>query len=158
MFEVYIDESGVHAGSRVVTVAAYLARPEQWAAFTEEWLREIAPIKVYHAADAAGCHGEFQGWTQERVAEAAKRALPIIPKHTLGAVAAGIQLEDYEAALKEKPHLRPLLGEPYGACLRRLLLVGRSDEPLECLIQSIRRFIRLGFGHPLNEAAALAWV
>ena len=123
VFKVYIDESGIHDGSPVVTVAAYLARPKQWAAFTSEWLRAIKPIKVYHAADAANCHGEFEGWTPQQVADLAKRALPIIPKHTANAVAAAIQMDDYNAALKDKPHLKPLLGTPYGACLQWVLTI-----------------------------------
>jgi hypothetical protein len=123
VFKVYIDESGIHEGSPVVTVAAYLARPKQWAAFTSEWLRAIKPIKVYHAADAASCHGEFEGWTPERVADLAKRALPIIPKYTANAVAAAIQMDDYNAALQDKPHLKSLLGTPYGACLQWVLTI-----------------------------------
>ena len=112
VFKVY------HDGSPVVTVAAYLARPKQWEVFTKEWVRAIQPAKIYHAADAANCRGEFKGWTPQQVAEMAKRALPIIPKHTEMAVANGIHMGDYEAALKNKPQLRKLLGEPYGACLQ----------------------------------------
>ena len=46
VFSVYLDESGTHDGSPVVTVAACLARPEQWGEFTTEWLAR--PI---HGAD-----------------------------------------------------------------------------------------------------------
>ena len=123
VFKVYIDKSGTHDGSPVVTVAAYLARPKQWAAFTSEWRHAIRPINVYHAADAANCHGEFEGWTPQQVADLAKRALPIIPKHTANAVAAAIQMDDYNAALKGKRRLKALLGTPYGACLQWVLTI-----------------------------------
>lgn len=123
VFKIYLDESGIHDGSPVVTVAAYVARPKQWGAFTSEWRRTIRPIKVYHAADAANCRGAFEGWTKEDVAALAKRALPIIPKHTRLAVAAGIQMDDYEAALKGRSHLKDLFGEPYGACLQWVLTI-----------------------------------
>ena len=106
MLKVYIDESGIHDGSPVVTVGAYLARPKQWAAFTEEWSRAIKPINVYRAADAASCRGEFKGWSKVEVAALAERVLPIIPKHTELAMAAGINLRDYAAALKGRDHLR----------------------------------------------------
>jgi Protein of unknown function (DUF3800) len=121
MLKVYIDESGIHDGSPVVTVGAYLARPKQWAAFTEEWSRAIKPINVYRAADAASCRGEFKGWSKVEVAALAERVLPIIPKHTELAMAAGINLRDYAAALKGRDHLRRQLGEPYGACLHWVL-------------------------------------
>lgn len=121
VFKVYIDESGVHDTSPVVTVAAYLARPKQWEAFTKEWVRAIKPIKVYRASDAATCHGEFEGWTPSQVAEMAKRVLPIIPKHTASAVAVAIHLGDYAEAVKDKPDVREAIGEPYGACLQWVL-------------------------------------
>ena len=123
VFKVYVDESGVHGSSPVVTVAAYLARPKQWEAFTKEWKRAIRPIQVYHATDAANCRREFDGWKPEQVAELAARALPIIPKHVGMAVAVGIQMDDYKAALKERPELMSLLGEPYGACLQWVLTI-----------------------------------
>jgi hypothetical protein len=118
VLQVYLDESGTHYGSPVVTVAAYVARPGQWEAFTAEWTAAIHPIRVYHATDAANCRGEFADWTPAQVADLAKRALPIIPKHTFFAVAVGINLYDYSEAIKENPHLKSLLGEPYGACLQ----------------------------------------
>lgn len=123
VFKTYIDESGIHEGSPVVTVAAYMARPKQWQAFTSAWRRAIKPIKIYHATDAANCRGEFEGWTPQQVAGLAKRALPIIPEHTEMAVAVGIQMEDYRAALQGKPDLKRLLGEPYGACLQWVLTI-----------------------------------
>lgn len=121
VFEVYLDESGTHDGSPVITVAAYLARPDQWAAFTQEWVQAISPAQVYHATDAANCRGEFDGWTPDQVAEVAKKALPLIPKHTLSAFAIGIHMDDYRVALKDKPEVRKALGEPYGCCLQWLL-------------------------------------
>jgi hypothetical protein len=105
-------ESGIHEGSPVVTVAAYLSRPRQWVAFTKEWQRTIRPIKCYHAADAAACHGEFEGWTPAQVADLAKRALPIIPRRTEMGIAIGIQMEHFEEALKGRPILRKQIGTP----------------------------------------------
>lgn len=137
VLQVYMDESGTHDGSPVVTVAAYVARPEQWEAFTAEWTAAIHPIRTYHATDAASCRGEFAAWTPAQVADLAKRALPIIPQHTFFAVAAGINLLDYKRAIKEKPELKKLLGEPYGACLQwamatilRMRSEARSSEPI----------------------------
>jgi len=117
VIRVYLDESGIHEGSPVVTVAAYLARPKDWMRFTSEWKRAIKPAKCYHATDAAACQGEFKGWTPDQVIELPKRALPIIPRYTEMGVAIGIQMQDFEVALKGRPTLRKQLGSPYGACL-----------------------------------------
>jgi hypothetical protein len=63
VFKVYLDESGIHAGSPAITVAAYIVHPKNWEAFTRKWKRAIGLIEVYHAVDAANCRGEFRDWT-----------------------------------------------------------------------------------------------
>jgi hypothetical protein len=50
VLRVYLDESGVHDGSPIVTVAGYIGRPKEWRAWTSRWVRTLRPIKVYHAA------------------------------------------------------------------------------------------------------------
>ena len=150
VLKVYLDESGTHEGSPVITVGAYIARPKQWEAFTKAWRRAIRPIEVYHAADAANCHGEFEGWTSGAVAKLAARALPLIPKHTNFAMAAGINLRDYEAALKGKAHLRRFLGEPYGACLQWTLSAILRTKAVEGNREQI------AFFHEENDYAAEA--
>ena len=121
VLEVYIDESGIHDRSPVVIVAAYAAQPEQWATFTQEWIDAIKPAIAWHATDASACKRGFKGWTQEQVAAAAERALPLIPKHVESGLAIGIQMEDFEEALHGRPELREILGTPYGACLHWLM-------------------------------------
>jgi hypothetical protein len=37
LFEMYMDETGTHESAPVVGAAAYLARSEQWEAFTAAW-------------------------------------------------------------------------------------------------------------------------
>lgn len=39
--KVAMDESGVHDGSPVLTVAAYVARPEQWRNWTKRHLQHV---------------------------------------------------------------------------------------------------------------------
>jgi hypothetical protein len=40
-----MDESGVHDGSPVIAVAAYVARPRQWQDWTKRWNVAKRPIK-----------------------------------------------------------------------------------------------------------------
>ena len=72
MLKAYMDESGIHDGSPVLCVGAYLGRPAQWRDWTKAWnlaKRQACkalgkPVfKVYHATDAANCEGEFEDWT-----------------------------------------------------------------------------------------------
>ena len=115
--KVFLDESGVHDTSPVVTVAAYMARPKQWESFTKAWRLAIRPAKVYHATDAANLRGEFRGWSTAQVAATCARALPIINQNVMVGIAAGIQMNDFREALKDRPDLLRIFGSPYGACL-----------------------------------------
>ena len=46
MLKIYMDESGTHDGSPVVTVGAYMARPKEWAGWTTKWNIAKKP-KIY---------------------------------------------------------------------------------------------------------------
>jgi hypothetical protein len=60
VLKAYMDESGVHDNSPVLTVAAYLGRPLVWQKWTRRWNVTKRPIKVFRATDAANLRGEFQ--------------------------------------------------------------------------------------------------
>jgi hypothetical protein len=126
----YIDESGIHQGSPVLSVAGYFAPPKIWREFTKEWRRTLLPrgIKVFHASDCQALQGEFEGWKAEDRDELVKRLLPIIPKYNLVGVAIVLVLRDFYAALADKPDLIPLIGAPYGACLQWLLRTARKKR------------------------------
>ena len=145
MLEVFIDESGTHGGSPVVVVAAYLARPEQWAAFTAAWNDAIRPAVAWHATDAAACKEHFEAWTPTEVAVVAKRALPLIPKHVESGIAIAIQMQDFEEALRGRPELRAQIGTPYGACLHWLMATILKEKAEAGNVD------RVAFFHETNE-------
>jgi hypothetical protein len=118
-----MDESGTHNGSPVVTVAAYLGRPSAWRDWTAKWSRILRPIKVYHAVDAQHCRGEFDGWTPAQVGELVEKLLPITANADIGAVSASIYTKVYEQYLTGRDDLRAIFGEPYIACLQRVMHV-----------------------------------
>jgi hypothetical protein len=78
VLKVAMDESGVHDGSPVLTVSAYVGRARQWEAWTKLWNVTKRPIKVYHATDAANLRGEFESWSEPQVTELVKKLLPLI--------------------------------------------------------------------------------
>ncbi len=150
VLKVYLDESGIHDGSPVVTVGAYMARPRQWQAFVRRWRAAIRPIKVYHSAEAASLHGEFEGWTSEQVGALCARALPIIPDNVLVGVGIGIHLHHFDDALRPHPDLREAFGTPYTACLHWVmatLLQAKAEQ------QSAER---IAFFYEENDFAAEA--
>jgi len=81
VIKVYMDESGTHDGSPVVTVAAYYAKPKVWRDFTKDWNTRKRPIKIFHAVDCQNLENEFSGWKPKRRDEFVKQLLPVIPAH-----------------------------------------------------------------------------
>jgi hypothetical protein len=121
VFRVYIDESGIHDGSPVLTVGAYLARPKVWRNWTKKWNAAKRPIKVYHAADAANLEGEFEDWSKEQVGQLAAKLLPIIANDELAGMVIGINLDQFRDAVVGQPRLSVLLGNPYTSCFHWLV-------------------------------------
>jgi len=60
----YLDDSGKHAGSRITTVAGFVASAEQWKAFEEQVEPLFAEygVTVLHATELHHTEGEFKGW------------------------------------------------------------------------------------------------
>ncbi|MFL5269815.1 MAG: hypothetical protein ACJ8AH_25025, partial [Stellaceae bacterium] len=46
VFQIVVDESGTHALSPTLAVAAYVGRPDDWRKFTSEWNRQKKPINA----------------------------------------------------------------------------------------------------------------
>ena len=124
VLKVYLDESGVHDGSPVLTVAAYIARPRTWQAWTKKWNAAKRPIKIYHAADAANLRGEFRGWTHDRVDELVKKLLPTIVGAELRGIVIGIQMDEFRKAIAGRDDLlemfRVLTSHVFSGSLRSL--------------------------------------
>jgi hypothetical protein len=118
VLKAYMDESGTHAGSPVVTVAAYFARPRVWQGWTKEWNRAKRPIKVVHASDCNNLTGEFAGWDRERRDAWVAELLPVIPRHRIMGVAVGIHMDAFHREMQSRPDLRKLFGTPYTACFQ----------------------------------------
>src|SRR5216683_2421607 len=115
---VFIDESGVHDDSPVVTVAMYAGQPTDWRLFVKNWNAAKKPIKIIHAADCANRTGEFEGWDRDRRNAFAAQLLPVLPSHNIVGVAVGINLEHFRAAMAAHPELAEMVGTPYSACFQ----------------------------------------
>ncbi|MCZ6495804.1 MAG: DUF3800 domain-containing protein [Alphaproteobacteria bacterium] len=122
VFRGYLDESGIHEGARVVSVAGYFARPKEWKRFTHDWTRVLKPagIKCFHATDCQALEGEFKGWSADDRDELVKRLLPIIPRYAVG-FARALVLDDFHEALEGRNDLKEIIEDPYKLCFQLLL-------------------------------------
>lgn len=122
VIRMFVDESGIHDGSPVIAVAAYIARPLKWQKFTSEWRRVIRPagIDVFHATDCNALQGAFKGWDREERDKLVARLMPIVPRYAFG-YAVVVKLSEVEAMLETRPELRKYHRDPYQACFQWVL-------------------------------------
>lgn len=148
----FIDESGTHDGSPVLTVAAYVGRPSKWNEFTKLWNRRKFPIRVYHAADAQNLYGEFSGWTAERRDALVAKLLPTLTEIELDGFIFGTQLFALDEAIRNHPGLRIYRDPPtaYGAAFYWLTI-----KVLESY-SAVGNSERIAFFHEQNNFAAHA--
>jgi hypothetical protein len=115
MIRIYMDESGTHDGSPVVTVGAYLGQPNDWKRFTRKWQHALGSLPYFHASDCQALRGVFEGWTREDRDALVIRLLGILRESPFAGQAVGINMLDYDAALASRENLKRLFGTPYGA-------------------------------------------
>jgi uncharacterized protein DUF3800 len=128
VIKLFVDESGIHEGSPIVSVAGYMARGLTWQKFTTEWRRTLKPkgINIFHATDCANLQGDFKGWTVDERDNLMKRLLPIIPKYAFG-YAIAVKLTEVEKLLEARPELRKFHKDPYAVCFQWLLMSVIND-------------------------------
>ena len=152
LFEAYFDESGTHRGSAGVAVAGYIARPEQWIAFDEEWRKALADndLDFFHMADCEAGAQLYRGWSRERRESLFVRLADITNKHALASIGCVIDRPDYE---KHAPRqIQRLYGGLYGVaasiCGQSAAAVAKqlSDDP----------WIEFVFEHAPKDTGAVA--
>lgn len=118
ILKTYMDESGIHDGAAVVAVAGYISRPKYWRAWTKDWNAAKRPVKVFHSTDCANFRGEFEGWDKDRRDAFVAKLLPILPRHELGGIVIGIDMNTFKQEIGNHPEIKRMFGEPYTACFQ----------------------------------------
>jgi hypothetical protein len=144
LLKAFMDESGTHDQSPVLTVGGYIGTAKEWRSFTKEWNRQLRPVKVYHSTDCQNLRGEFEGWSPTQRDAFVIRMLKVIRDANIGGVIVGIVMRDYEEAISKYPDLQ-MLGRPYTTCFH---------WAIETVIQDLWRHNmhnRLAFIHEIND-------
>jgi uncharacterized protein DUF3800 len=141
----FLDESGIHDGSPVLTVAAYVGRPQVWRAWTRKWSAAKRPIEVFHAVDCANLRNEFDGWKDSRRDAFVAKLLPVIGAADLDGAVIGIHLGEFRRAVRDYEDVRAALGDPYVACFQWLV----QTVVERCELR--RHGERLAFVHEAND-------
>jgi hypothetical protein len=150
VLKIYLDESGTHDNSPVVTVGAYVGRPQEWQAWTKKWNVAKRPIEVVHATDAQSLHGEFEGWSKPDRDELVKRLLPVIVNANFPGIVIGIHMDAFREALHGHDDLTSIFGTPYGACFQWLV---QSVMYLQARTRNQERIIFVHEGNDYQKEA-----
>lgn len=149
MLKVYLDESGTHDNSPIVTVSAVFAKPSVWKKWTKDWNQAKGPINVFHAVDCHNQSGEFSQMSREARINLTKKILPIIPKYDIGLSLSGIDRQQLNKALRNRTDVLRWFGHPYLACLHWLI-------PNVCKKARIDGHEKVKFFHEENQFQKLA--
>jgi len=117
VFEIFIDESGVHGDeSPVVSAGAFLGSKRSWIDFTKDWNRAKKSLPVYHSVDAANLTGAFKGWSEEKRDKLFIKLAGIISEYRLLSFAIGFNMTDYRKVSAEFPDQVMSEAEVYDMC------------------------------------------
>lgn len=92
MLEAYLDESGIHDGATICTVAGYFGRQNHWGRFERDWRSILSkfkiPLRKFHAKNMINSH-RHQPMLRE-LADA-------IARHKIYPVSAGLVVPDFQS-------------------------------------------------------------
>lgn len=121
IIDIYIDESGTHDSSEMMTIGGLVGRPTQWNYFDRRWAKMLKKrgIPYFHTKSLMDTHKPFKGWNRVRKAELINRAGDIQRNHTMFGFSVALCRSDYDEFYKsgERPKKIPL-DTMYGLCFR----------------------------------------
>ncbi|WP_457935790.1 DUF3800 domain-containing protein [Mesorhizobium sp. 10J20-29] len=101
VIEVYLDETGTDHASQIIGVSAVWATKEDWSAWTIDWIKAKAPIRIHHSVDCHGRHGEWEGWSKPDRDKYVLRILPVIRNHYIRGIVAAVDKREINRILSE---------------------------------------------------------
>lgn len=101
MFEVYLDESGVHESASVCVISGYFGGFGQWKKCELSWRKLLdgfeVPLEEFHAKDLMRRKGFFSGWTDRNWNKFLEGIAYTIRKYKIYPVTFGIIVADFKS-------------------------------------------------------------
>jgi hypothetical protein len=124
MLKGYVDDSGSEPSSPVFVLAGYVLPAETWAAFSDEWDKELPrgkPIRYLHMKETGKDFddGQFDGWTIDEIEEKLLPLAEVIHAHQPIALAAHARWSEYEK-FKAQSSLANFIQNPYKALFHEI--------------------------------------
>ncbi len=79
MLKLFLDDSGTHVGSSVMSLGGFIARQDRWAMFEAEWAAALADygLEWFHITDFENRRGAFKSWSENKRINRLSRLLTI---------------------------------------------------------------------------------
>lgn len=124
---VYFDESGTHANSRVISMAGYWFDAEQARKFSRDWAKILKKfgIGAAHQTDCALGFGEFKNMSKEQRVELQKLLILHIKRRSTFSVAIALGRQTYDEIFSD------VAGAPTAYTFLLLLRVNKIAEEME---------------------------
>lgn len=152
MAVVYLDDSGTHDASPIMTMAGYVFSRDNWEAFEAEATtflkREKVP--VFHAKDfhKRKSGSPFAGWNEVKQISFAHRWFTIAAKHSIRGVTISLPKGRYEQRRKE--HRKNQNVSVYGQCFNGILQEFAHNDEVWTLLVSEGLSVILELGNKNN--------
>ena len=99
----YLDESGIHSESTVLTVAGYLSHAELWVEFEQQWRQCLSRLGLssFHMTDYENRKNGFENLGNDRI-KLLKKLIHIIHKNLAYGVSVSVKTDDFAEFLPVK--------------------------------------------------------
>lgn len=116
----FLDESGIHANSRVLAVGGWVATPEEWNRLTKQWKNVLRDhrVQAFHFAACENGWGEFRGWSPSLKGRLITKAIGAINRRDLRGFCAAIVMPEYKETVAGSGSSLEEKERPYLVCLQ----------------------------------------
>src|SRR5258705_408694 len=106
VLKAYLDESGIHQGSRICAIAGFVATQEEWEKIERLWSRALldAGIDCFHMAEFENRKGPYAEWSKTRRYNLLDKLVEILKAREIVSVGSGIVTEDFGRLSVEDRH------------------------------------------------------
>ncbi|HWY14723.1 MAG TPA: DUF3800 domain-containing protein [Rhizomicrobium sp.] len=128
----YFDDSGTHAGSKVVVWAGFVAPASNWANLDTQWRAILAREKIsaFHMSACLAREGGFENWRQADADKVIHDLRQAIKSSNVYGIGSAVSVADWEAVVK--PHRYAHLMAPpddfaFSGCIWHAMELARKN-------------------------------
>jgi hypothetical protein len=158
MAVIYLDDSGTHGSSPIMTMAGYVFARDNWEAFEREGksFLDAERVPVFHAKDfdKRRSRSPFSGWSIIKQTSFAHRWFAIAKKHISRGITISLPKALYEERRREYRKNQNI--SVYGQCLNDVLMEFHDNDALWKLLETEGLSVILELGNK-NNAGCIEW-